>query len=898
MYKDFQALNELPDQELIQMVQNRNEDAFTELMSRWTPRIWGVIVANSRQLRDAEEIHTDIWIAVWQNIRELRNIDSFGAWLHRIAYNECKRYYISARKLRHEIPHQHSAIVEQIDQNAVARYREAHLIADVKESLHHLPQKIRSVAELFYLESWSIKEISEEYKLPVGTVKTKLREIRTLLRKEFGTEYIYGGNMSTESVSPHKPFQIEKDIAERNIKPAIINVVTDDSMGNTWALPEGAIVRFGKGNIEDVKLDPNGKYFAVGTGMGIWWYDVSSMSPISLWEPHKGNISSIDFSRDGKWIIIDTVEDIIVVLDIQSGECVKQFDDHDAYGGLACSSNGKWVAIAGADGVITLLDIHNGECIVQMDRGTHEWKTNDVWQLEFSPNGELLAATVGNSECYSADDKLLNPDTEGTQTYVWNPETGESLIKFAGRDYAFSSDSRLLAAASMDETLQDDKRIDRYISVWDVTSGEQIALFTGHDDWVDAVVFSPCGQFVASSDGTLRVWDLEKSTQIKEYPNFVDPFYVSDGRLFALVFIRSSNTLEVWEVEHKHKILEITIGIGNYDFAKSLAISYTTEMLQEYTKSSSTKQFGGNIPQYQIERELDFPYPCPLINWVDDQTVTSNRMSYSVVLWDVTQKCQRDTLLDDKWIYMYTVLSSGNILALEIDGDATVWDASKPEKPILDFALPSDWTVQKLFDPTGNYLATGSKDGNIYMWNLKKSDQTLLFTGHTDEIHSLAFSHDGKRLVSGACDKTARVFDTMLGKEIAELPMDTPCTPLVIAFSPCGYLIAAELDSEICLWCAKDYTTLHTIPQGEVYRRTLPLVFSPCGQYLAAATWWQKGSENLAIRIWDVNTVEQVHSFHGHNSLVQSLAFSPNGLMLAGGCCNGTILVWDLKPYL
>ena len=56
-------------------------------------------------------------------------------------------------------------------------------------------------------------------------------------------------------------------------------------MGTTWALPAGAIARLGKGDISDVKLSPDGTYFVVGTGVGLWWYDVSSMKKLlcCLW---------------------------------------------------------------------------------------------------------------------------------------------------------------------------------------------------------------------------------------------------------------------------------------------------------------------------------------------------------------------------------------------------------------------------------------------------------------------------------------------------------------------------------------------------------------------------------------------------------------------------------------
>jgi hypothetical protein len=57
----------------------------------------------------------------------------------------------------------------------------------------------------------------------------------------------------------------------QNRKPAPFNVVSGDTMGTTWALPEGAIARFGKGDVDegDVKLSPDGTYFAVGTGMRV-----------------------------------------------------------------------------------------------------------------------------------------------------------------------------------------------------------------------------------------------------------------------------------------------------------------------------------------------------------------------------------------------------------------------------------------------------------------------------------------------------------------------------------------------------------------------------------------------------------------------------------------------------
>lgn len=198
MRSDLSMHTDLKDEELIQLVQAGDESAFTELMSRYSPRVWKVVVANSRQRRDAEEILMDIWRAVWENISGLRNVGSFGAWLQRIAYNACTRYYASVHHSRSEIPQNYADLADRIDQDAAARFRETELCNDLREAVFHLPDKVRNVAILYYLELWSIKEIHGELGLAIGTIKTQLRRTRELLRKEFGVERIREGIMSAK----------------------------------------------------------------------------------------------------------------------------------------------------------------------------------------------------------------------------------------------------------------------------------------------------------------------------------------------------------------------------------------------------------------------------------------------------------------------------------------------------------------------------------------------------------------------------------------------------------------------------------------------------------------------------------------------------------------------------
>ena len=593
------------------------------------------------------------------------------------------------------------------------------------------------------------------------------------------------------------------------------------------------------------------------------------------------------------------------MLDVQSGACVTQIENQDASGGLACSSNGRWVATAASNGIVKVTDVHSGITVAQMDRGEHKWQSNDISRLQFSPDGKRLAARAENPQLYSNEDdnydQLLNPDTEGNQIYVWDPETGEAIIKFAGHEFVFSQDSRMLTGASPDETIHDDNRDDCCVSVWDITSRERIARFTGHTDWVFDVAFSPCGQFIASSDGTLRVWDIATGSQKMVYPDLNDPFYSKEEKLFALAFRRSTNTTEVWDVEDRKKILEISNGIGGMGFTKSLAIVYTENQSQQLNKKTSSKQVDGNIPVYTIPPEHRFPWPDPKGIWVDNQTLASKTEGPGILLWDVNKKQVRDKLLKDEWIGSFTVLPNGRILASRIWEESKVWDAKKPDSPMAEFTAPegpSEWARHAVFAPTGDRIAVGSRKGTLYVWNFEQPEHPIQLNGHTEHTWAMAFSPDGKRLVSGAADYTARIWDVELGEEIAILPMDERHVPMGFAFSPCGDLIVGGMNNEIRFWCAKQLITLRTIPKPENNKRTFALTFSPCGNYLASGTWWQEGMEKMAIRIWDVATDENIHTFWGHNSDVQSLSFSPDGTHLASSGFDGTILVWDLKPYL
>ena len=88
----------------------------------------------------------------------------------------------------------------------------------------------------------------------------------------------------------------------------------NDSDVAKWALPEGAIARLGRGSVGDTAFSPDGQYFAVGTWIGLWLYELPTLSPIALWDTERGMTGGmtgdVNFSPDSRRIVTRTAADI------------------------------------------------------------------------------------------------------------------------------------------------------------------------------------------------------------------------------------------------------------------------------------------------------------------------------------------------------------------------------------------------------------------------------------------------------------------------------------------------------------------------------------------------------------------------------------------------------------
>ena len=212
--------------------------------------------------------------------------------------------------------------------------------------------------------------------------------------------------------------------------------------------------------------------------------------------------------------------------------------------------------------------------------------------------------------------------------------------------------------------------------------------------------------------------------------------------------------------------------------------------------------------------------------------------------------------------------------------DYTKWELPKEAKMRLGKGRIN--AIQ--FSPDGNELAVASSIG-IWMYSVATGDELALLTGHTAQIQSLAFSSDGKILASTGNDRTIRVWDTETSKQLVVLS-DRRNFPGTLAFSPDGTTIASNgRTGTIQIW---DVATGDPIATLTGHTDTVEaLAFSPDGKTLAST------SEDLSIRLWDIDAEEHLSTLTGHKKPVKVLVFSPDGKTLASAGMGGTVRLWD-----
>ncbi|TWU07494.1 protein kinase domain-containing protein [Stieleria varia] len=258
------------------------------------------------------------------------------------------------------------------------------------------------------------------------------------------------------------------------------------------------------------------------------------------------------------------------------------------------------------------------------------------------------------------------------------------------------------------------------------------------------------------------------------------------------------------------------------------------------------------------------------------------------------------------------------------DGMIQIYDATNGKK--VDEIEDRNYRIDAIdvaISPDNQILAVAS-NGPIHLYDADSSEQIASLYGHRNSVLSVCFSPDGKRIASSGLDGTIRIWDVAQRREMFRFrghKLGTVYGVWSVAYTPDGqWLLSGGADTTIKIWPADggdgyireaalaDADDVAQVQAASVYPDpsqekdwlvgNLSFVesaaFSPDGKRVATA------SKDDTVRLFDLASRKNTHTFTDHDQHVGAVAFSPDGKWLASGeggvneSLTGKLMIWDL----
>lgn len=536
------------------------------------------------------------------------------------------------------------------------------------------------------------------------------------------------------------------------------------------------------------------------------------------------------------------------------------------FGGIlavAVSPDGSHLLAGDTNGEVLIWQLANGQRV-----STLTGHTSVVWSVAFSPNGSHIAS--GSLDCtvrlWYLDHQSCLQVLQGHTDVVWA--------------VAFAPDGQRLASSSADGTVR----------VWDVESGECLQTLSDEGNSVRAVSFSPDGTILATggTTQTITLWDAQTGQALVNLTGHRDAIsaltFAGDGTLLASS--SDDHSIKLWDWAHRR----CQRTLSDSDSAMwSCAFSPDDQTL--VGSGQDGRVWLWHVPSGRCLQQLightnivhDVAFSP------DGTTIISGSLDGTLKTWRSQDGCCLTTFsghTNTVWSLAYS--PDGNtLISGSQDGVARLWHPDTPS-PVAEFQH-QEAVLSVAVSPNGQVLATGSSDiaNPLKLWDLNQHQlwQSLPTSGYV--VRAVAFGSEGKVLVSGGDDQTAKLWNVSDATCIRTLKSHTNSV-WCVACSPDGTLIATGgFDCSVRLWSIHNDQCVHCLAgnQGEI----IAVAFSPLGDWIAGS-----GVESIT-RLWGTRDGNCSLTLSGHTSFTSALTFIPNSSLLATGSSDQTIRLWDSR---
>lgn len=512
---------------------------------------------------------------------------------------------------------------------------------------------------------------------------------------------------------------------------------------------------------------------------------------------------------------------------------------------VALSPDGKLMATGDRSGRVTVMNAATGEEQFSAKHGQY------VYAVTFSPDSRMLATASSDGKI-----RLITlPGGELRETLVGHED--------GVLDVAFSPDGKQLVSASYDDTAR----------VWDTNTGKVVAKLAGHSWWVWSARFAPDGDEIvtASQDSSAIVWRRSKEETYKPIAQFTD----HKGPVYCAVFspdgasVASGGydmTIRVWRPR----------SVGAIDIASRIDAS-----------SDSTSGAAVLTGHTGPVRSLAFG--------PDSSLLLSGSHDNSLRLWDLENDREIKTLRGHGSRVESVDLTTDGLMAASggQDGTLRVWDvAGYAESRTLGsraLAGHADAVLAARFTADGHVL-TASRDRTAKIWSGQGEEVAEFAEGHEYLASSAVFFDEGRRMITGAGDNTAREWNVASGAQVGVFRGTGRIG--VVAIDPANrYLVTGGPDNQVTLWDIASHQQVAMLAGHDA--EVTAAAFHPDGSRFAT------GDDRGTIRVWRLagQSAELITTLTDHNRAITALEFTPEGEALYSSSGDNTCARWDLSNY-
>ena len=472
----------------------------------------------------------------------------------------------------------------------------------------------------------------------------------------------------------------------------------------------------------------------------------------------------------------------------------------------------------------------------------------------------------------------------------------------------------------------------------------------GHTGAVKSVAFSPDGTRVATGgrDGTARIWDTRTGALIKKisrdesegYVNFDSVCFNKDGS--RIVTLESTGGVEqivkILNAKTGDTLVALGTSEGHNDVVTSIALSpdETRVVTGSYDDTAKIWDVGSGALLKTLNGHRNDV--TSVVFSRDGSRIVTGSEDKTAKVWDAYTGEPLKTLTDHAGAVTSVAFSpdGSRIVTGSTDKTAKVWDAHTGE-PLKTVEGHSGEVGDVAFSPDGLFIITASEDRTARIWDAKK-ERGLIKTlnvgdGEVDNAivspngawistvstnypaHSLnmwnaktnestftvdglgvaAFSPDGRRIIVGAGDNTAKIWDTHTGTLLKTLKGGHTSEVISTAFDRSGNHVvtgAAIPDGKAVIWDARSGEPLNIFDVGS--GAVISVALSPDGNQIIT------GSSGSIAKIWDTKTGALLHSFEGNSDYfdIGRAVFSPDGNSILASSGDWVAKMWDARSYV